>query len=103
MNLQRHQGQPLGGTDTAEGEIVDLENLDEETKRAITSLFKPEEGRPPNGETTLPTITETSAPVIDSQAKTPEPLTNEEANRALASTTNGWLGALFHDNPQIYL
>lgn len=44
-----------------------------------------------------------SAPIIDGQANTPDPLTREEADRVLASTTEGWLGALFHNNPQTYL
>lgn len=73
---------------------------EEEMRKFVRSLFHTEQT--PDTEP-LPQPVNTSAPIIDGQAATPDPLTNDEANQVLATTPNGWLGALFHDNSQIYL
>lgn len=74
----------------------------QDMREFVKVLFNPEE--PAEAEPESKTKAEpTSAPIIDSQANTPDPLTREEADRVLAGTTEGWLGALFHNNPQTYL
>lgn len=74
----------------------------QDMREFVKALFNPEE--PAEAEPESKTEAEpTSAPIIDSQANTPDPLTREETNRVLASTSEGWLGALFHNNPQTYL
>lgn len=74
----------------------------EDMREFVKALFK--SGQPTEADSPPQTEAEpTSAPIIDGQANTPDPLTREETNRVLASTTEGWLGALFHNNPQTYL
>lgn len=74
----------------------------EDMREFVRALFNPgqatEAAREPEAE-----AEPTSAPIIDSQANAPDPLTREETDRVLASTAEGWLGALFHNNPQTYL
>ncbi|MGR6091394.1 hypothetical protein ACU4IU_12595 [Brevibacterium sp. CSND-B09] len=66
-------------------------------RNLVESLFHPE-AEPQNNDPTEPVTV--SAPVINSQADTPDPLTLQDANRIAANSgTAGALGALFNKNP----
>lgn len=72
---------------------------DEAARNLVEALFHPDRAHAAHTQDQPITVI-ASAPIIEGQAKTPEPMTAREANQAVAnSSTAGAVGAIFHNNP----